>query len=505
MTPKQVLKSNKRIFRYTLIVCACITGMLGAGFLLLLALERTYGDNLLVLVAEHPRVIYLIIGFIVFLALMVLIFIVFILKTPIEGLMDRKRRKRLGLTRHNKKPRRHVRYVNMAGETIDIDHGGTTSTTSSSSSSSSNNQSRLSPGFHRFPTLSEMDAEKEGFEAHEPTPGVTLRSLMQGFRAWAAGMRGLYYSEEDVSSFIASLASSKTMILQGMSGTGKTSLPVAFGMYLGSPTEVVPVQPTWKERADVLGYYNEFTGRYSESQLLKSLYAASKTDEARIVVLDEANIARVEYYFAEFLSLLELPEAASRRLPVAPSGMPGDPELMKGGSIALPTNVWFVMTANNDDSTFSFSDKVYDRASVIDLDRRAQPFAAAPSRGISLPAPALEALFEEAQARYALPERDARRVAELDAFLRQAMGVSFGNRVMLQLSRYAPVYAACGRSHVEALDQVLSRKVLRKLSAANPALVRARSGELLSLLGTLFGEGQMPLCEAAVRRISDNG
>ena len=123
------------------------------------------------------------------------------------------------------------------------------------------------------------------------------------------------------------------MILQGMSGTGKTSLPVAVGEWLASPTEVIPVQPTWKERSDILGYYNEFTGAYSESQLLKSLYAAGGTDAVRIIVLDAANIARVEYYFAEFLSLLELPDPSRLRVSAAPSAMPGDPRRMEGGSI----------------------------------------------------------------------------------------------------------------------------------------------------------------------------
>ena len=357
----------------------------------------------------------------------------------------------------------------------------------------------------RFPSLTQRDHEHPGFEAVTSTAGLTLASLCEGFRKFAAGSRGLYYSKSDVASFIASMAASRTIILQGMSGTGKTSLPVAWGVYLGSPTDVVPVQPTWKERADVLGYYNEFTGRYSESPLLKSLYAASGTDNMRIVVLDEANIARVEYYFAEFLSLLELPDSASRRLPVAPSGMEGDPDRMEGGMIPLPDNVWFIMTANNDDSTFSFSDKVYDRASVIDLDTRAEPFAAEPGRGVSLSQPEFARLCREAEARYAVSARDMRRIASLDAFLREVFGVSFGNRVMAQMAKYVAVYAACGLPAGQALDQILARKVLRKLGAANPALVRARGGELVALLSSLFGEGAMPLCERAVMRISANG
>ena len=77
--------------------------------------------------------------------------------------------------------------------------------------------------------------------------------------------------------------------------------------------------------------------------------------------------------------------------------------------------------------------------------------------------------------------------------------------VMAQMAKYVAVYSACGLPAQEALDQILARKVLRKLGAANPALVRARAGELLSLMSSLFGEGAMPLCEKAVTRISANG
>ncbi len=356
---------------------------------------------------------------------------------------------------------------------------------------------------HRFPSLTDFDVLHPSFEEVVPDQKATLKSLVESFRSYAASQKGLFYSYADVRAFLSSLSCSKTMILQGMSGTGKTSLPVAFGEFLSSPTDVVPVQPTWKERSDVLGYYNEFTGVYSESQLLKSLYAASGTDAIRLVVLDEANIARVEYYFAEFLSLLELPEGPSRRLPVAPSGMEGDPKRMEGGSIPLPGNVWFILTANNDDSTFSFSDKVYDRASVIDLDSRAEPFASPKSPGARMSSPRLEELFAEARARYALTSRDERKIAQLDASLRSLFGVSFGNRVMLQIRGYVPVYASCGGSTTEALDQILSRKVLRKLGSVNPVLLRAKAPELLSTLASLFGEGGAPLCEKAVKRIAD--
>ena len=353
---------------------------------------------------------------------------------------------------------------------------------------------------HRFPTLSAYDDAHPAFEQIERDPSLTLESLCDDFRDFCASERGLYYSKRDIRTFISALSASHTMILQGMSGTGKTSLPVAFGVYIGSSTDVVPVQPTWKERSDVLGYYNEFTGAYSESELLKALYSAGGTDAVKLIVLDEANIARVEYYFAEFLSLLELPDPSRRRVPAAPSGMAGDPRRMDGGSILLPENAFFVLTANNDDSTFAFSDKVYDRASVMDLDSRAEPFDAPRRPAARLGWPQLSKMFDEAAARYSLTGRDLRRVSKIDAWLRENLGLSFGNRILLQMRRFVPAFVACGGTAEEALDLLLARKVLRKLSAANPVVVRSKAPELLSLLSAVFGEGNAPVCESAVKR-----
>ncbi|MDO5331016.1 MAG: AAA family ATPase [Bacillota bacterium] len=356
----------------------------------------------------------------------------------------------------------------------------------------------------RFRALSLIDSGHPSFEARGTDSGLTLASACASFREYAAGTRSLYYSEKTVRAWVSSLCCSRILLLQGMSGTGKTSLPDCFGDWLGRPADVVPVQPTWKERSDLLGYYNEFTGSFSETPLLEALYRAGGTDSVSVIVLDEANIARVEYYFAEFLSLLELPDPNARKLPIASSGMPGDPKRVRDGQLLLPQNAWFVMTANNDDSTFAISDKVYDRAMVLDLDSRAEPFASLPGHRARLSYAGLARLSREACERYSLTRRDRRRIAELDRFLRRELHVSFGNRIMRQVSSFVPCYVACGGSESEALDLILARKVMRKLSSVSPVYVRSKSGELLGLLGNLFGEGGAPECEAAIRRIADS-
>ena len=97
----------------------------------------------------------------------------------------------------------------------------------------------------RFPELTEFDKNHKDFEEEPTENGLTLASFCEGFRNFCADELKLYYTAEDIRKFIASLAVSKTMILQGMSGTGKTSIAVAFGKYINNPSTVVPVQPMW--------------------------------------------------------------------------------------------------------------------------------------------------------------------------------------------------------------------------------------------------------------------
>ena len=359
-------------------------------------------------------------------------------------------------------------------------------------------------GASRFPTLASIDESHPYLTRVKCDPSLTLASFCDNFRGYMAGELSLFYSNKDVRAFVASLCTSKIILLQGMSGTGKTSLPVAFGKFISETTSVVPVQPTWKERSDLLGYYNEFTGKFSETPLLSALYAAGTTDSVRLVVLDEVNIARIEYYFAEFLSLLELPDENARVLSIAPSGMPNDPKRMVNGSMLLPENVFFIGTANNDDSTFAISDKVYDRASVMDLDKRAEPFHAEGYEQKNLSMQRLKRLNAEAQRRYALTERDLRKIGELDSFLRSSFRVSFGNRILRQIKTFVPAYVACGGRAEEALDLILAKKVLRKLSSCNPVLVKAKSKDLRDTIITLFGESNSEECLYAVRKIAEN-
>ena len=356
----------------------------------------------------------------------------------------------------------------------------------------------------RFFMLSQIDKAQEGKKHYAYNNKINLEDLCNEFRNFAAYKLRLYYDIKDIRRFIAGLAVTKIIILQGMSGTGKTSLAFAFGEFLKNKTIVVPIQPMWKERTDLIGYYNEFTKKFNETTLLYKMYEASYSKDIYITVLDEMNIARVEYYFAEFLSLLELPNPEGRNLDVVSDVWPTDPKLLNDGKLRLPINMWFIGTANNDDSTFAISDKVYDRAMVLNLDTKADVFEGEPSDGQRVSIDHITELFVSAQKEFKLSARNLRRIRQLDKYLIQTFHITFGNRIMKQIEAYIPVLVACGGTELDGLDDILARKVLRKLEAKNPVYVKSQSEALCNYLDELFGSDKMPLCKEVIHSIEQN-
>ena len=345
----------------------------------------------------------------------------------------------------------------------------------------------------RFHSLTQIDEDMKSYVRPEYQAIDSLRYICTDFRNFAAERLGLYYDEDDIRKFVAGFAVSHLMIMQGLSGTGKTSLATAFGEYLNNRSTVISVQPMWRERADVIGYFNEFTKRFSESPLLKKLYEARYTDEIYVIVLDEVNIARVEYFFADFLSLMEL-SADNRYLEMTSDTWEKDPELFENGRFRLPENVWFIGTANNDDSTFAISDKVYDRAMVMNLDRKASPIHSVQSNGIRLSYSSFKALADAAYRSFYMSEEAIAKVQEIDTFLMEHYHITYGNRIRNQMERYISVYIACGGTEKEALDDFLSKKVLRKLEGQNPTVIAKASVALTDMINDLFGEDEMPQC-----------
>ena len=356
-------------------------------------------------------------------------------------------------------------------------------------------------GGGRFCKLCNLDEVRASLQRASYDEHVTLRQFCENFRNYAASRLKLYYDISDIRRFIAGMAVSKILILQGMSGTGKTSLAHAFGDFIDNTSTVIPVQPMWKERTDLIGYYNEFTKRFNETLLLEKMYEANYSKDIYITVMDEMNIARVEYYFAEFLSLLELPNEDERLLTVVSDVWEDDPAQLINGNVKLPPNMWFIGTANNDDSTFAISDKVYDRAMIMNLDTKAEPFIAPKTQKTVLSAEQFIKLTGEAMREYEVTQRNLKRIEELDKYLIKHFQITFGNRIMKQIRSYIPVYVACGGDELEALDDILAKKVLRKLEMQNPIYIKNEADGLCAFLDNLFGQDKMVQCKSFMARL----
>ena len=299
----------------------------------------------------------------------------------------------------------------------------------------------------------------------------------------------------------ASFGAAKMLILQGISGTGKTSLPYAFGQFIQNPSVICSVQPSWRDRTELFGYYNDFTKKYTETDFLKTLYEAHYYEDPRIVILDEMNIARVEYYFAEMLSILELPREEERFVSVVSNTAASDPELMKEGKIWIPNNIWYVGTINNDDSTFAVADKVYDRAIPIDLDDRAEYFEAPDTPPMRLSYKHMDRLYEEAKEKYPVSEENLMLLDKLDKYLIEHFRLTFGNRIMRQMKDFVPCYVACGGTEIDGIDFMFAKKILRKFESLGLGFIRDELDGLVIYLDHEFGSENMGISKAYLARL----
>lgn len=394
----------------------------------------------------------------------------------------------------------------------------------------------------------EYNRVQERADARVDMRKMNLQKLISHVKIYAASRaKPLFYSDRDLRAYLAGMASSHLAILQGISGTGKTSLPKIFAESILGEINVVAVESSWRDRNELLGYYNDFSKKFTAKEFTCDLYRAGSDrykDTIYIIVLDEMNLSRVEYYFADFLSVLEdkqtnwkikLVDTDLRQLPteITPeviealekekgreaselreivenlypdmslsedeetkvssndklrlisylSGkkfkniantryLVGGPQnLLDGNTVRIPSNVWFVGTANRDESTFEITDKVYDRAQVLEFNKRAKGTKLDEVKKIYLPYEVLENLFKKAAADFEFDAESHALLAEIEQILQANFKISYGNRILDQINTFVPVYVAAGQGSglsdeqliVEALDYQLTYKVLRKL------------------------------------------
>ena len=356
---------------------------------------------------------------------------------------------------------------------------------------------------HRFPKLSLVDLKYKDFQPPQYDNEISLQEFTEGYRMFAASQMGLYYTPEIVRRFVAGMAASKLLILEGISGTGKTSLPYSFSRYMDNPATIISVQPSFRDRSELLGYFNEFSKKFNETEFLRALYEANYNQTPTLIVLDEMNLARIEYYFAEMLSVLEMPSKDEWILDLVPTAWKGDPYKMDNGKIHVADSTWFIGTANNDDSTFTITDKVYDRAMPIELNERADEFECEMYPACDVTAEHLEYMFQKAKEDYPISEELMEKMQKLDSYLITRFKLAFGNRIMKQLYDFIPVYVACGGTELGGMDYIIARKVLKKFESMNVSFVRDEITGLISYIDKTFGEDGMPDSKEYLRRIQN--
>lgn len=341
-----------------------------------------------------------------------------------------------------------------------------------------------------FPGLCAIDNRFEFRAPAAEDTEISLKDLCDTFRDYLAE-QSLYFDIRTVREFVSAFSATRLVILEGLSGTGKSSLPRYFASFLGSEAFFVPVQATWRDRTSLVGYYNEFSKTFNETDFLKRLYQASYTEgDINLMVLDELNLSRIEYYFADFLSVMEYPSSEWKiHLMQLPYSFEA-PRHIADGKVSIPENTFFVGTANKDDSTYTITDKVYDRAITIDFDDRNEPFeTSGPVSPVHLSAKGLSQLYLQAQSDEAkrLSRKEYEAFKKLSDFTYDTFDVTFGNRILNQIALFVPVFVSCGGSKEEALDFLFSRKILSKLEGRFEEYIRPGLLELKNLMHELYG------------------
>lgn len=182
--------------------------------------------------------------------------------------------------------------------------------------------------------------------------------------------KGFYYKKEEVMNLFLSIKTKPFVILFGISGTGKTKMVQWFAESVGATEEngqfaLIPIRPDWNDGSDLLGYV-DIKGEFKEGPLTKVIKRAEENPNLPyFVLLDEMNLARVEYYFSDILSVMESRKWKNGKM--VSSNLLS--EETAGLDLKLPNNLYIIGTVNMDETTHPFSKKVLDRANTIEFNR----------------------------------------------------------------------------------------------------------------------------------------
>lgn len=272
---------------------------------------------------------------------------------------------------------------------------------------------------------------------------------------------GGYYPTKEVRRLHAALnflPHKRFVILSGISGTGKTQLALKYARAVHGISEMesrdpfifeCPVRPEWTDPSGLTGYHDALTNKYNVPPFLEAILVAAAHGESPVfVILDELNIAKVEYYLADFLATIEtrgMLHLHSNSVPLEGS---------TGGSInaeiKIPKNLFVIGTINVDETTNPLSDKVLDRASIIEM-------SSVDARGF------ITRLVQQHSTLAKVSTQEIDRLISTHSLMAD-YGLSFGYRVLEECLHYHAFDIEELRTPpTEVSDQLFIQKILTKL------------------------------------------
>jgi len=302
-------------------------------------------------------------------------------------------------------------------------------------------------------------------------------------------------------------------VLAGISGTGKSELPRRYAEGMGIHFLQMAVQPRWDSPQDLFGFYNYLEHRYIATDLARALthldqhnhpeQAKPWQDRMLLVLLDEMNLARVEYYFSEFLSRLEVRKSVDASKPA--SRLDAEIAFDIGGrdkpfNVFVDRNVLFVGTMNEDESTQTLSDKVIDRANVLRFGRPKDLADDAPRQDVPR---AEEYLSRQAWASWSKAVdsqdmSDAQALSELGTWIKRLNEIMdqlerpFAHRINQAIRMYCINYPDLGAKRLRvAFGDQLEQRILPKLRGIDTADCGDGLGQLLSFVQQDIGDVQL--------------
>ena len=304
----------------------------------------------------------------------------------------------------------------------------------------------------------------------------------------ASSDKPFYYDIDTIRKFIAGLNMSSITILQGISGTGKTSLPREFSKaiiseaidYTGqgkdnspnAPYRICAVQSGWRDNMDLMGYYNSFEHKYKETEFFKALYLANLpkySDTLFFIILDEMNLSRPEHYFADFLSLLEQKEDEHYISVNAPDEVL--PQYISEGKMHVPENVRFIGTANHDETTLEFAPKTYDRSNLMEMPKNQDRNISPTEDSYNISYRWLKEQFQKARTVNISHYKKFKKFINTEEFkvLLMEKGIGIGNRFEDQAERFITTFIETGspskkdESLAKAADHLIATRLFRTL------------------------------------------